>query len=246
MIYAELWDELTMKHEEQNMALPTTSRCGGRRDKDCRRLATQRIPPTVDSCYDHINQPFFVRPAYVGHKAAREIVESWYEAASRIRPKAWNELGFSEVERVVCYVAFFVGLDPTAMNLLKELRIGFDTTLRAWDRSEEQVRQERDQHIRSLLRISNKKGFKLHFTLKQRNIRMNLWPETFACLKPIVSAFKAEGAEVKVEFKYNTSRLNPPIELNVLPFVESPNTNWRQEADDYFDKVRQSPRHYPQ
>jgi hypothetical protein len=131
MIYAHLWDEDTIWKYQSAMTIPAVTRpCEQAspewQDFTCRQLANEPVAPTLSSCSSHAQQPFFVKPGYVGEQSAREVVEAWYRAASKVNLENWSNLSLKGAESLICQDAFYVGLDPA--TVLRKLSLKIDVT----------------------------------------------------------------------------------------------------------------------
>ena len=93
------------------------------------------------------------------------------------------------------------------------------------------------QYAKLLLRIQNKRGSRLTIRFEQKHSRLNLWPEAFKASREVVDVFGREGAQIQVTFRYDNMRLIDPIEYDVLYALKNPDSNWRQEAEAFFDSV---------
>ncbi|KAI2483489.1 hypothetical protein Ptr902_05806 [Pyrenophora tritici-repentis] len=71
-------------------------------------------------------------------------------------------------------------------------------------------------------------------TLKDTHYHMWM-SEFFEALRPLIVEFDTEGARVKFTLRYAKRTIKPPIELDLLPLIRKPESEWRQEAAKFFD-----------
>jgi hypothetical protein len=188
-----------------------------------------------------------VLPEYVGAEAALENVQMWYEITARICPTRFQLDGMKIGERLkttLCKDSFQVGLDPA--TILRTLAICLDDTaliLRHKHSAFKDAISRRDA-FDCLLRIKKKHGFQLSFQICQDTIRLNLLPEIFDLLRPIVEVFEQEGAHVRIFTTYSPFYSNSAddegvnIHTDIKYLVRSydPET-WKPAMIEYFDEV---------
>jgi hypothetical protein len=100
----------------------------------------------------------------------------------------------------------------------------------------------REQQVESLLNIKRKAGFELVIDLWQRRIQLDLWPYAFDVLRPILIAFEAEGASVRVFCSYvhweSSDDGKPPIpKWDCNQLYKACDPNWKRDVIVYIDEV---------
>lgn len=230
IIYGYLWDDEGLRLFTLAMSSATIVEC--QQDPiSCHDIVHKAVAPTIRSCSWHARQPFFVKPGYVGARAAREVVEAWYWAMRRITLSWWKSVRVDEAALIINNDAFLVNLDPA--SVLRELDVEIYI-----DHPYPLSFEMKERFLGGLLRIKQKCGFKLTIALKQRFIKLNRWCWVFNDLHPILAVYEKEGADVRVDFVYDNHALKPRLELDVLPWLRDPDQDWKEEARAFFDSVR--------
>jgi hypothetical protein len=121
-----------------------------------------------------------VKPAYAG-QAAREIVEAWYRATvtTQVFFMHWSGITLQEADKRINKDAFHVGLDPATVLRELDLRLDVNETYEFHEDHKNKDAALRakawKQFAKSLLRIKDKRGFKLTIRMYQKYVRFNLW-----------------------------------------------------------------------
>jgi hypothetical protein len=92
--------------------------------------------------------------------------------------------------------------------------------------------------LEPLLRIENKKGFKLRIHLEQKRIVLKTLAPFFDVLRPILSVFEEVGPDVAISWvhKYNSGESHILRPLNDL--IRHPRAGWR---DDFVKSSKNEP-----
>jgi hypothetical protein len=188
-----------------------------------------------------------VLPEYVGAEIALENVQMWYEITARICPSRFRLDGMNIGERLkttLCKDSFQVGLDPA--TILRTLAICLDDTELILGHRHSAFKDaiSRRDAFDCLLRIKKKHGFQLSFQIGQDTIRLNLLPEIFDLLRPVVEVFEQEGAHVRVLTTYSLFYSNSAddegmdVHTDIKHLVRSYDpATWKRTIIEYFDGV---------
>jgi len=220
MVYDNLWDGNNEDRQHRAMGRTLQSVCSSG-DKEC-------------PCRDGL--PHFVKPAFVGSDAALEAVEAWYRAAQR---DPWPFLWASQVrhvERLVTADAFFVGLNPADVLRKLTLELDMEGLLLSPDGDFAADPSIARHYLGLLSKIKNKRGFDLNVILSQRRIRLNLWPQAFDLIRPVLNEFENEGACVHVTWNHDEGEAI----RDVKSLVKELPVGWKKDVISFLDDVSRS------
>jgi hypothetical protein len=188
-----------------------------------------------------------VLPEYVGAEAALENIQMWYEITARICPTRFQLDGMKIGERLkttLCKDSFQIGLNPA--TVLRTLAICLDDTELILGHKHSAFKDaiSRRDAFDCLLRIKKKSGLQLSFQICQDSIRLNLLPEIFDLLRPVVEVFEHAGAHVRVFTTYSPFYSNSAddegvnIHTDIKHLVRSYDpATWKPAMIEYFDEV---------
>lgn len=181
----------------------------------------------------------------MGRPIAREIVEMLYTllpTVLQVRGTGSRDtyvFGSIVAERFISEDIW--GIDVAPAELLKDFKILVNLEDVALDPEEGQLLTD------LLLSIKNKKGFKLEIHLHQNKLRLNLWPQAFEVLKPILEEYeRQDAAKIHIIHQYenypalwaiedNLDRVETKLELNEM--IKRLGNNWMEDATKFSESV---------
>jgi hypothetical protein len=175
-----------------------------------------------------------MKTAYMGTKTAREVAESWYNCVPEYTeyPPVCEDFTSDLVERSVSFDDLHIGINPA--HALGEMGIIYIPLPVHLDKPNEL--NDPSDIANVLLRINNKRGFKLSIGFYYPELEPDLWTTAFNVFRPILEAFEQEGAHVRLYVtyaKYGYSTLSWDVN-NAIKHSES---NWREDAKEYSGTV---------
>ncbi|KAF7575482.1 hypothetical protein PtrSN002B_006386 [Pyrenophora tritici-repentis] len=198
-------------------------------------------PPNVKTVEDHWGLPHFFKSSYMGRPIAREIVEMLYTllpTVLQVRGTGSRDtyvFGSIVAERFISEDIWRIDVAPA--ELLKDFKILVNLEDVALDPEEGQLLTD------LLLSIKNRKGFKLEIHLHQNKLRLNLWPQAFEVLKPILEEYeRQDAAKILIIHRYenypalwaiedNLDRVETKLELNEM--INRLGNNWMEDATKF-------------
>jgi hypothetical protein len=183
-----------------------------------------------------------IRLEFVGYEVAREVVEAWYQAVARpeedSRALEVSWIGGGALKRVISQDIFKLCVIPA--TVLRKLHFTFPLesillhqTIGRFSKFRNAI--SRQKAFEPLYKIKRKFGFQLKIALQASTIKLNLWPEIFDLLGPIVKSFEKEGASTIVEIVFGGFE---HVVLNVTSLVRSYDPfTWRQDVVKFYDEV---------
>jgi hypothetical protein len=144
----------------------------------------------------------------VGREVARQAAKYFYRAAPAALDHSYESWGTGGIAPLMNKDHFGVG--TTAAAVMRELTILLVTEqpkgcVLGWD-------SRTLQAVEPLLKIKNKKGFKLTVKIYHDRIRMAPLARIFEAFHPVVMAFEAEGASVLFKWFHGSCRICKPID----------------------------------
>jgi hypothetical protein len=166
--------------------------------------------------------PHVIRLEFVGYEVAREVVEAWYQAV--VRPEEDSRaLEVSWIGGGALKLHFTFPLESISLH----------QTIGRFSKFRNAI--SRQKAFEPLYKIKRKFGFQLKIALQASTLRLNLWPEIFDLLGPLVKSLDKEGASTIVEIVFGGFE---HVVLNVTSLVRSYDPfTWRQDVVKFYDEV---------